>query len=98
MFTSAVSDGGASNVNNTYNGPIVSTLNSTAAFNVQDSISLQAQTGNVTDSGFTNNFVSTAVTTSGVPEPAANILIGVGLLAIAGLTRRASRRKESLNI
>jgi len=87
-FTSAVNDGGVNNVNNTYLGPVMA-IGSTGAFSIRDTISLQAQTGAVTDTGFSNRFV-----TAPIPEPPASILIGGGLLLISSLVRRVSSRRR----
>jgi hypothetical protein len=90
IFASGVTDNGVSNVSATYLGPVTPVTGGTGLFNVQDTISLQAQSGSVTDSGFANTFV----TMSRVPEPPANILIGGGLLLISSLVRRVSRNKS----
>jgi len=89
VFTSAVSDGGVSNVSNTYLGPVTPITGGTTIFSVRDTISLQAQTGAVSDTGFSNIFV-----TPPVPEPPASILIGGGLLLISSLVRRVNSRKR----
>jgi hypothetical protein len=88
IFTSAVSDGGVNNVSNLYLGPVTA-VGATGAFSIRDTISLQAQTGAVSDTGFSNRFVTAAI-----PEPPASILIGGGLLLISSLVRRVSSRKR----
>jgi len=89
IFASGVTDNGVSNVSGTYLGPVTAVTGGTVPFNVQDTLSFQAQSGSVTDSGFANTFV----TMSRVPEPPANILIGGGLLLISSLVRRVSRNR-----
>jgi hypothetical protein len=93
LFTSAVADNGMNNVSNTYLGPVTAVTNGTTAYDIRDAISLQAQTGSVTDSGFANDFVTSVVTTT-TPEPPASLLIGGGLLLISSLVRRVSRNKR----
>jgi hypothetical protein len=92
IFTSAVTDGGVNNANNTYLGPVTAVTGGTAPFNVQDAISLQAQSGTVMDGGFANKFVTSSTTTS-APEPSDSILVGSGILLISLLMRRVTGRE-----
>jgi hypothetical protein len=95
-FASAVTSNGVSNVNNTYLGPVTAVNPSGSAddFSIQDAISLQAQTGSVSDTGFANIFVTRLSADLNAPEPPASILIGGGLLLIGSLVRRVSSRKR----
>jgi hypothetical protein len=94
IFTSAMTDGGVSHPLATYNGP-VTPVSGSGTFIVNDAISLQAQAGAVSDSGFTNTFNLGVSSITATPEPAASLLIGSGLLLFGALMRRiANRRAE----
>lgn len=69
-------------------GPVTS-ISGTAAFDVQDAISLQGQNGTAEQLDYTNLF--TEGTVSGVPEPAMTLLIGSGLLCL-GMVRKYRAR------
>lgn len=68
-------------------------LPGSSAFTVQDTISLQGQTGTAQQQDYTNLFTEGAI--SEVPEPSAALLIGTGLICV-GLTRklRADRARR----
>jgi hypothetical protein len=91
IFTSSVTDGGASNPAATYSGPITAVTGGGGLFNVGDAISLQAQAGSASSTGFTNNFFETTPT-SDAPEAATVFLLGGGLLIIGFIHRRTASR------
>jgi len=96
IITSAVTDNGITNAFGTFSGPVTPVTNGTTPFNVLDAISLQAQSGMVSDAGFKNSFtLSPAGVPGSAPEPPASILIGSGLLLISGLVRKISRRRRA---
>jgi hypothetical protein len=97
LFTSAATDGGVSNLNNTYLGPVTAVTGGTTAFNVKDAISLEAEFGAVSDTGFANRFVTSPVM-AGVPEPPALLLIGGGLLVISSVARRVTSRNKRIKV
>jgi hypothetical protein len=97
IFTSAVADNGSNHVSATYTGPITSVTTAGGSFLIKDAISLQGQTGAVTNSGFTNNFVVSPGTNTGVPEPPVSLLIGSGLVLLASVTRKAAERRRRVN-
>jgi hypothetical protein len=98
IFTSAVTDGGISNMANTYLGPVTPITGGTAPFNVQDAISLQAQSGSVMDGGFANAFVTSSGVTTTAPEPSESILIGSGILLISLFMRKLTGRNERIDV
>jgi hypothetical protein len=75
-----------------YSESITEVTKGTVAFHIGDAISLQAQSGSVTNSGFANELIAARVIRS-VPEPPASILIGGGLLLISLLVRRVTSRQ-----
>jgi len=93
LFTSTIGDGGVSNPMATYSGPVTAVTGGTGLFNVEDAISLQAQSGSASSSGFTNNFFEEG--TAQTPEPGVAILIGSGLLGFGLIRRRAVRPKNT---
>jgi hypothetical protein len=99
IFTSAVTDEGSSHVSATYDGPVTDVSGAKSGdFLVKDAIALQAQSGTVSNSGFTNNFFLVAPGQTGtVPEPPVSVLIGGGLVLIGSLTRKVAERRRRLN-
>lgn len=96
IFTSAVTDAGTNHVSATYSGPVTAVSGANSNFLIKDAISLQAQSGSVSNSGFTNNFF-TGNTTTTVPEPPVSLLIGSGLVLVGSLTRKLAERRRRMN-
>ena len=87
MFTSTVNDGGVSNPADTSLAGNVVPTSGTGTWNIQDTVSLQAQSGSATQNSFENLYTLTESST--VPEPSTMLLIGSALLLV-GLARRRS--------
>jgi hypothetical protein len=98
IFTSAVTDGGTSHVAATYDGPITAVSGANSDFLVKDAISLQAQSGSVSNSGFANNFFTSPGNTTTTPEPPVSLLIGSGLVLLGGLTRKYAERRRRMSV
>lgn len=65
-------------------------VSGTSAFDVQDAISLQAQTGTAQQENFVNLFTEGSAATV-TPEPSTTLLIGSGLLCFGLVRRRRAR-------
>ncbi len=97
FFLSAVQDGGVSNPFGTYNGAVTAITSSSSNFTVTDGISLQSQSGTVSNSGFANNFFTAPPVTT-TPEPPASVLIGGGLILVASSScGKPHERRRRLN-
>jgi len=88
-FSSSVGDGGVSNPLATYQGA-VTPVTGTGTWVINDTTSLQAQSGSVTQDSFENLFESAAIGTT-TPEPMTSAMIGSGLLLIGLIVRRGGR-------
>jgi hypothetical protein len=87
IYVSNVGDGGVSNSLATYSGPVTS-VSGVGSWIIDDTTSLQAQSGSVTQDSFENLFAETAVVGTNTPEPATMALIGSGLVGVGLLSRR----------
>lgn len=83
--TSSADDGGTPHTLPSLVSGAVISVSATSAFTVQDTISLQGQTGSAQQQDYTNLFAEGAVSTT--PEPSTTLLIGSGLLCF-GLVRK----------
>lgn len=92
-FTSTVSSGGASNVMGTYDGGLTP-VSGTGTFMINDTTSLQAQSGAVTQVGFENSFVLTPGDAAPTAEVGSLIMLGSGLIFLGLLGTSAGARKR----
>jgi len=91
--SSTVNDGGTSHALGTVNG-LVMPVSGVGAFLVTDTTSLQAQTGIVTQAGFSNSFILGPIVAP-TPEIASQAMIGGGLVFLSLLANSMRKRKRA---
>lgn len=91
-ITSTVNDGGISNALGTYAGAVMP-VSGVGTFLITDTTSLQAQTGSVTQSGFTNSFLLTPASTA-TPEIGSLAMIGSGLVFLSMVASSTRKRRK----